>query len=88
MAAKQNLTVQADFNGVTIREVDFVSRFSRNWQALQDILGIMRPIVKAPGTNRQDSSLKSQSHCFLDPYPCSFPAAPSIIGRFTPNQVF
>lgn len=50
MAAKQNLTVQADFNGVTVREIDFVSRFTRNWQALQDILGIMRPIEKAAGT--------------------------------------
>lgn len=50
MAAKEGLTVKADFNNVTIREVDFVSRFTKSWQALQDILGIMRPIEKAPGT--------------------------------------
>ena len=36
--------------GLTAREVDFVTRFSDNWGALQDILGIMRPIRKAPGT--------------------------------------
>lgn len=32
------------------REVDFVSRFTSNWDALRQILGIMRPIRKAPGT--------------------------------------
>lgn len=35
---------------VTAREVDFVSRFEKNWEALREILGIMRPIKKAPGT--------------------------------------
>ena len=38
------------FTDVTAREVDFVSRFGRNWDALKDILGIMRPIKKASGT--------------------------------------
>lgn len=38
------------YTGVTEREIDFVSRFSRNWEALREILGIMRPIRKAPGT--------------------------------------
>lgn len=37
-------------NAVTAREIDFVSRFGQNWQALQEILGIMRPVRKAPGT--------------------------------------
>lgn len=32
------------------REIDFVSRFSSNWDALRTILGITRPIRKAPGT--------------------------------------
>lgn len=32
------------------RELDFVSRFGKNWDALLAILGIMRPIRKAPGT--------------------------------------
>ena len=38
------------FTSVTAREIDFVSRFNRNWDALRDIMGIMRPIRKAPGT--------------------------------------
>lgn len=32
------------------REIDFVSRFARNWDALRELMGIMRPIRKAPGT--------------------------------------
>lgn len=35
---------------VTAREVDFVTRFGRNWDALREVLGIMRPIRKTPGT--------------------------------------
>ena len=35
---------------VTARELDFVTRFGRNWDALRDILGIMRPIQKQAGT--------------------------------------
>ena len=35
---------------VTAREIDFVSRFAKNWQALQEVLGISRPIKKAAGT--------------------------------------
>lgn len=38
------------YSNVTAREIDFVSRFSKNWQALNDILGIMKPIRKAPGS--------------------------------------
>lgn len=49
MAVKDNLTKVANI-GTQAREIDFVSRFSQNWQALADILGIMRPIRKAPGT--------------------------------------
>lgn len=48
MAAKDNLTMQADIQ-VTAREIDFVTRFARNWEHLRDILGIMRPIRKEPG---------------------------------------
>lgn len=47
--AKSALTVQNDFT-VKAREVDFVTRFNTNWDALRTILGIMRPIVKTPGT--------------------------------------
>ena len=38
------------FTNVTAREIDFVTRFGQNWDALRDILGIMRPIKKAPGS--------------------------------------
>lgn len=48
MAAKDNLTMQADIQ-VTAREIDFVTRFARNWEHLREILGIMRPIRKEPG---------------------------------------
>ena len=32
------------------REIDFVTRFASNWQALAEIIGISRPIRKTPGT--------------------------------------
>ena len=37
-------------NAVTARSVDFVSRFAQNWGALREILGIMNPVRKTPGT--------------------------------------
>lgn len=48
MAAKANLIMSNDIQ-VKAREIDFVTRFERNWQHLRDILGIMRPIKKQPG---------------------------------------
>ena len=48
MPAKANLIMSNDIQ-VTAREIDFVTRFERNWQHLRDILGIMRPIKKQPG---------------------------------------
>ena len=39
------------YTSVTAREVDFVTRFNDNWDALRNIMGIMRPIRKAPGTS-------------------------------------
>ena len=38
------------YTNVAAREIDFVSRFGDNWNALMNILGIMRPIKKNPGT--------------------------------------
>lgn len=38
------------YTNVTAREQDFVSVFNLNWDALRQILGVMRPIRKAPGT--------------------------------------
>lgn len=48
MAAKTNLITTNDIQ-VTAREIDFVTRFERNWEHLREILGIMRPIKKQPG---------------------------------------
>lgn len=49
MAIKLNVTTTAQFT-TSAREVDFVTRFTKNWDALRNIMGIMRPIRKAPGT--------------------------------------
>lgn len=49
MAAKTNLTMAADIK-IRAREIDFVTRFSETWRGFADIMGIMRPIAKAPGT--------------------------------------
>lgn len=49
MAVTPNTTTTANIN-VTARELDFVSRFTSNVEALMEIMGIMRPIRKAPGT--------------------------------------
>ena len=49
MAAKENLTKTSDIQS-TARVIDFVTRFARNWEHLREILGIMRPIRKEPGS--------------------------------------
>lgn len=46
--AEANLTKSA--NIIATREVDFVTRFTNNWDHLRDILGIHRLVKKAPGT--------------------------------------
>ena len=52
----ENLTNPRDslpnvYTSVNAREKDFVNRFGDNWEALRNILGIMRPIRKTPGTS-------------------------------------
>lgn len=49
MPAKNGLTITSDIT-VRAREIDFVTRFAKNWDALREILGIIRPIKKQPGT--------------------------------------
>ena len=49
MPAKANLTGVAQIN-TTVREIDFVTRFTKNWDSLREIMNIMRPIRKDPGT--------------------------------------
>lgn len=52
--AKNNLIKQENIQ-VRAREVDFVTRFERNWEHLREILGVLRMIKKDPG-----STLKSK----------------------------
>lgn len=47
--AKANLTTTAQIT-THVREIDFVTRYKKNWAALMEIMGIMRPIEKVPGT--------------------------------------
>lgn len=49
MAVTTNTTLTTDIS-VNVKEIDFVSRFQDNWQALIDIMGIMRPVKKQAGT--------------------------------------
>lgn len=60
--AKTGLTVTTDY-AVTAREIDFVTRFAKNWEALREILGIVRPIEKAAGTKltSYEAQMKSES---------------------------
>lgn len=62
MPAKTGLTVKNDIK-VAVRELDFVTRFGKNWDALREILGIMRPIRKTPGTKltSYEASMKSEA---------------------------
>lgn len=57
MAAKNNLTETSDIT-VKAREIDFVTRFTDRWDSLREILNIMRPIRKAPGTTLTSSTAK------------------------------
>lgn len=49
MAALNNTTTTADIT-VNVKEIDFAGRFNRSWDSLRQIMGIMNPVRKAPGT--------------------------------------
>ena len=49
MATVENTTTTSNIS-LTVKELDFVSRFTQNWQAIQEIMGIMNPVRKEPGT--------------------------------------
>ena len=49
MPVIENTTTTAQIT-LEVKELDFVTRFERNWDALIEILGIMRPVRKTPGT--------------------------------------
>ena len=44
-------TVLNTDSALKAREIDFVTRFDKNWDALRTILGIFKPIRKEPGTS-------------------------------------
>ena len=46
------------YTNVTARELDFVTRFGKNWEALREVLGIMRPIKKQAGTQLKSYTAK------------------------------
>lgn len=55
MAVINGTTTTAQFadkqgNPMRAREIDFISRFEDTWEALREILGIMNPVKKEPGT--------------------------------------
>ena len=50
MAVTLNTTTTQQFSSLTVKEIDFITRYALNWESLQEILGIMRPIRKDPGT--------------------------------------
>lgn len=49
MPAKTNTVMAADIQ-TTAREIDFVTRFGRNWEHLRDIMGVTRKIEMLPNT--------------------------------------
>lgn len=57
MAVVENTTTTAQIT-VNVKEIDFITRFEQTWEALREILGIMRPIRKEPGTRLVASKAK------------------------------
>lgn len=49
MAAVTNTTTTSEIT-VQAKEIDLALRFTQTWEALSEIMGIMRPIRKQPGT--------------------------------------
>lgn len=49
MAVTPNTTTTENFN-IDAKTIEFVERFNMNWDALREIMGVMRPIRKTPGT--------------------------------------
>lgn len=49
MAVTANTTTTAQIS-IQAKEIDLANRFTATWEALTEIMGVMRPIRKAPGT--------------------------------------
>lgn len=50
MPAITNTTTTEQFDPMLVKEIDFIERFTRNWDSLREIMGIMRPVRKTLGT--------------------------------------
>ncbi len=50
MAVTPNTTTTENFGNVDAKTIEFVERFNMNWDALREIIGIMNPVRKTPGT--------------------------------------
>ena len=49
MAVTENTTTSQNFN-IDASTIDFVTKFNENWDGLREIMGIMDPVRKIPGT--------------------------------------
>lgn len=63
MAGVTTSTVLNTDSTLKAREIDFVTRFDKNWDALRTILGIFKPIRKEPGTSlvTYEAQMKDES---------------------------
>lgn len=83
------ITKTTNMSNVEAREVDFVTRFAQSWQALQEILGITRPIKKTPGTKlvsytaNSVNGLESSPAEGVDITPTTFEVEPVAYGDVT-----
>ena len=57
MAVRTYQVVQATLSGLALREIDFVSRFSKDMKELLEVLGISRPIYKENGSQLYKKSV-------------------------------
>lgn len=75
MAVTPNTITTENFGNLQAKAVDLADRFDQNWDALREILGIMRPIRKTPGTRlvsyKASVTLNTTPHVEGDEVPLS-----------------
>lgn len=75
MSVTPNTITTENFGNLQAKAVDLADRFDQNWDALREILGIMRPIRKTPGTRlvsyKASVTLNSTPHVEGDEVPLS-----------------
>ena len=50
MAVTPNTITTENFGDLQAKAIDLADRFDQNWETLREIMGVMRPIRKTPGT--------------------------------------